>query len=109
MNKKHKYFAKKTVYNGIEYPSQLEARTAQRLDLMRRATNFHDRVTKVERQHEFVLIHPPIKYKADFLVHFADGRIEVWEAKGFETKEWRKRKKLMAQQFPHILVKVITK
>ncbi len=96
---KHKYGAKKTIYNGVEYPSKLEARTAYQIDLRIKAGEF----LKVNRQYP-VLMTPfdklgnrrddlTIKYVLDFKLHKVDGTFLLVESKGKETEMFRLKKK----------------
>lgn len=85
-----KYGAKPMVSNGIRFDSKREARTYERLLLMKQAGE----VRSFNRQ---VIYDLPggVIYKLDFLVFFADGRVAHWDAKGVETKEFRIKRKLV--------------
>jgi len=41
-------------------------------------------------------------HRVDFFVTYSDGREEVYEFKGFETKEWKIKHKLFEALYPEI-------
>lgn len=49
----------------------------------------------------------PIKYIADFLVKYSDGREEVVDVKGMRTDVYKLKKKLLLHQYPEIDFKEI--
>lgn len=107
-NKRNKYNAVKTMYNGVMYDSKLEARVAHRIDLMKKAAG-KERVADVERQVAFSFDYNKIhicKYVCDFVITFADGHKEYWDAKGVEMREGRIKSKLMLA-FYGITVKLV--
>lgn len=111
---KNKYYAKKTMFNGIEFDSRKEARRYQELRLLERAGAIRD----LELQKKFVLI--PAQYEtyerygkkgqrlqdgqrlvekecaylADF-VYKEDGKTIVEDTKGIKTKDYIIKRKLM--------------
>lgn len=91
--------------DGTRYDSVKEARHMQALDLARKADEDHERVVAVRRQVPFELVakqpgERAVKYVADFVVAFADGRIEVQDIKSPPTRANRayviKRKLMLA-------------
>lgn len=102
MMKPNKYRNRKT--NG--YDSKHEAQFAEKLELLKYATNPSERVVKIEEQVRFELI-PAQRgadgkvieraccYIADFRVTFANGRVEVIDVKGMKTDVYKIKKKLM--------------
>ncbi len=95
-----KYSSIPTTYDGVRYPSKLEARVAQELDLLRRAVNPRCRVVDIERQ-PLVTFASGVKWRVDFLVTLADGR-RVWvEAKGKELEPFRIKRALFAHEYPN--------
>jgi len=97
---KSKYNARKAVVDGITFHSQKEARQYSELKLLQRAGEIRD----IKLQPQFTL-QPgfrdadgewvkPIKYIADFLVTYSDGRQEVLDSKGFRTKEYAIKRKM---------------
>jgi hypothetical protein len=80
-----------TVFNGEKYDSTKELRHHQMLNLARSAVAPTDRVVNVERQVPFLLLDKQegeraIRYYADFVVHYADGRKEVHDTKSPPTR-----------------------
>lgn len=111
---KNKYYAKKTMFNGIEFDSRKEARRYSELLLLQRAGAIRD----LELQKKYVLI--PAQYEtyerygkkgqrlqdgqrlvekecaylADF-VYQEDGKTIVEDTKGIKTKDYIIKRKLM--------------
>jgi hypothetical protein len=92
--KRSKYGNVKTVVDGRTFDSKKEAGVYAQLKLMER----NGAVTKIELQAPYKLEVNGVKictYRADFVVTLKDGSVQVWDAKGFRTKEYRLKKKLM--------------
>ena len=102
--KKNKFNAVKQTYNGYSYDSKFEAQVAADLDLRVKAGDIkeYDRQYKVEffvyrliesnGEKEYL----PYKlgsHKVDFRIHHNDGSFELYEAKGLETPDYKKRRK----------------
>ena len=92
-----KYANKKTEYGGYTYDSKFEASIAEDLDLRLKAKEilYWERQYKVEMwacDHKGA---PKLKktHKIDFRVHELDGSYTLLEAKGFETPDYRDRRK----------------
>ncbi len=105
--KKHKYNARKTVIDGITFDSKREAEFYGELKLRQAAGE----IRGFELQPEFVLLEGfrhqgkavrGIRYRADFRVYHIDGRIEVVDVKGHQTKEYTLKKKLLLARHPDI-------
>ena len=99
-----KYNAKRTVVDGIVFDSYKEACRYKELKLLEKAGEIED----LHRQFKFVLI-PAQKecgkvlerecaYIADF-VYCENGKIVVEDTKGFKTKEYIIKRKLMLYKF----------
>lgn len=108
-----KYNAQKTTVNGITFDSKKEANYYCEL-MMLQAGGV---VKKFDMQVPYEL-QPgyrnrqgkkirPIKYLADFVVEFKDGHKEVVDVKGFRTKEYELKKKLLLYKYPEILFKEV--
>lgn len=97
-----KYRAKPTVIGGIRFDSKREA--AYYTELKMRV--IAGEILGFLRQ---VPIHLPgnIIYRADFLVYYPNGQSEIHEVKGHETRVWKMKKKLCAQFYPWLTIKVI--
>ena len=98
----NKFGAVKKMYNGILYDSTAEAHYARKLDILQRAKDPKDRVLEWERQVPFPIVINGIKVctlKLDFVVPYADGRIEYPDVKGYKKgcayQHWRTKKKLV--------------
>jgi len=101
-----KYGANKTWVNGICFDSKGEAEYYQDLLFRMLAGD----IVGIGRQVEFILLDGDgtvIKYKADFVVWFPDGRAEVHEFKGMELPAWLLKEKLFRARFPRIPLIVV--
>lgn len=105
--KKNKYGANKTIVDGIKFDSKREAEYYCELKLRVLAGE----VESFDLQPVFELIPGytyqgkkirPIKYRADFKVNYPDGRVDIIDTKGFVTKEYAIKKKLLLYFFPKI-------
>lgn len=86
--KKHKYFAKKTVVDGINFPSKAEARRYTELKLLERA----GKIEGLKLQPKFELMpgvvlggrkKPPLRFTADFsYCNSGSGVLIVEDVKG---------------------------
>lgn len=89
----------KTDYNGSTYDSKFEAGVAQDLDLQKKAGMIKDweRQYKVEcipyNCHGEPVYKLKVSHKVDFRVHENDGTYTLVEAKGFETADYKRRRK----------------
>ena len=112
--KMNKYHAQKCVIDGIEFASRKEARRYQELLLLQRAGAIQDlqmqvKYVLVPAQHETYakwgkngkrlkdgkrLVERECSYIADF-VYTLDGKLVVEDTKGFRTKEYAIKRKLM--------------
>lgn len=95
--KKNKYNAVRQTHNGYSYDSKFEAQVAADLDLRVKAKDIkdYDRQYKVEF---YVKKFDDTPYrlgshKIDFRIHHNDGSFELYEAKGIETADYKKRRK----------------
>lgn len=90
--RRSKYNAKPTMLDGRRYDSKREAERAAQLKVLWQA---HEIVGFAE-QVEF-LLPGGIRYRADFVILNRDGTFTIEDAKGVQTKEYRMKKKLMAE------------
>lgn len=97
----NKYGNKKTVRNGITFDSMREAARYDELMLMLRAGVIKDLRLQPEYILQQAFITPDgerikaVKYIADFR-YIMDGQTVVEDVKGYKTKEYELKKKLMA-------------
>lgn len=92
-----KYYSQKEIVDGITFHSKKEARRYRELKLMERAGV----IKELQLQVPYTLIPKSshgraIKYIADF-VYFEDGKRVVEDTKGFRTKEYKLKKRMMAE------------
>lgn len=114
MYRSSKYGAIKTTIEGITFDSQKEAHRYRELLLLKSAGE----VTEIVLQPEYELIpgftHKatgkrirPMRYKADFLVTYADGHQEIEDVKGFVNQTYALKKKLFMARYPDLTIKEI--
>jgi hypothetical protein len=106
----HKFNASRARYGDTIYHSKKEANYAARLDMLKKAADPKERVAYWTRQIRVPLVVKSIliaNWYIDFLVHFADGREEYHEVKGFETETYRLKRKLFGALYPNRVLKVI--
>lgn len=103
-----KYNNNKCTVDGITFDSMLEARYYQRLRLLQKAGV----VKEIKLQVPFILqpsfrrltgqLVRDIKYVADFVVTYSDGRQQVVDTKGVQTAVYKIKKKMLLYQYPDI-------
>lgn len=96
----HKYNANATVVDGIRFASKHEAEIYCELVLRQKGGE----IRLILRQVPFELApadgeRRAVKYVADFLVHYADGRLAVLDAKGVKTEAYRAKKRWVEQRY----------
>jgi hypothetical protein len=103
-----KYGAKKIELEGHVFDSQLEARYYQQLKWL----EANKQILFFRMQPRYLLQeafekngkkYRRIDYVADFEIHHLDGSIEVIDCKGFETTDFKIKKKLFEYKYPHKL------
>lgn len=105
----NKYGASKVELDGYKFDSKKEARYYQELKLLQKGGV----VKSFELQVAYVLQEGfrhkcckrkvlPITYLADFVVHYTDGHTEVVDVKGFRTKDYKIKKKMLLYRYPDI-------
>ena len=105
--KYNKYKNNEIIINGIKFDSKKEANYYSELLLLKKGKVVKD----IELQKPFVLQEGfrykgqairAIKYIADFEVAYADGHVEVVDTKGFKTKEYLLKRKMLLFKYPDI-------
>lgn len=104
-----KYKAIKTIVDGITFDSKKEALRYQELKLLQRA----GLIKSFSCQPEFILHDGykrsdgkrirSIRYVADFLVNYPDGRVDIEDVKGIETPLFKIKRKLLEAKYDLIL------
>lgn len=84
-----KFRAVRTEVDGRSFASKLEAKRYRQLNLLWKAGEIRWFTCQVP----FQLV-PGVKYVADFLIVWADGRVTIEDVKGVETKEFKIKRKL---------------
>ena len=101
-----KYMAKKCQVDGIKFDSLKEARRYQELRLLERAGKIADLRLQVpffllpaQRDENGNVVERAVKYIADFVYTGEDGKTVVEDVKGFRTKEYIIKRKLLLYQY----------
>lgn len=103
-----KYHNRKVVIDGITFDSQREGDYYCELKMLRMAGEVID----FERQVTFELqpkfkhfgkTERAIKYIADFVVHYKDGRTVVVDVKGDKTDVYRIKRKMLLYKHPDMI------
>ncbi|OXM83984.1 DUF1064 domain-containing protein [Paenibacillus rigui] len=126
MKKKHKYGAKQVIVTedltifeveqlekfnitdvkGIKFDSKSEGQYYQKLKRMEQ----RGEIKSIQPQPTFVLQDKPkIKYSADFLVEYIDGRTAIYDVKGVETTAFRLKVRLFKAKFPDLKLILVKK
>lgn len=92
IEKQHKYKAKPTAVDGIRFASEKEAERYGQLKLLERA----GKISRLELQVPYKLVIEET-YLADFR-YVENGETVVEDAKGFLTKEYKRKRKAMKKQ-----------
>lgn len=99
-----KYGNKKVIVDGIKFDSKHEADVYSQLKLLERC----GAIRNLQLQVPFVLLDAyeikgrkvrAIKYVADFVFINEKGEQEVWDAKGWKTKEYLLKKKMFEYRY----------
>lgn len=104
-----KYNNTKVEIDGVKFDSKLEARYyVHLLELQKKGI-----VQEFLMQKQYIIFEGydkdgkkvrPIKYIADFEVHYAAGFVEVIDVKGMITKDFAIKKKLFEYRYPFKLI-----
>jgi hypothetical protein len=94
---------------SIKFDSQTEAEYYLYLQTLLHYKQIRD----IEIQPSFTLLEggqgKGITYRADFKVTNTDGSVEIIDVKGFETKDFKMKKKLFEAKYPDLKLRLITK
>ena len=124
--RQNKFKNKKTVFGGRLYASKLESSVAADLELAKKAVNPQEKVLEVIPQFpidfyfngleltdeaEPGITRKLFRYYVDFKVIYADGHLELIEAKGMATDLWQVKWKLTEilynSKYPEVTLRVI--
>ena len=104
-----KYNAKRTEIDGICFDSQVEGQYYQHLKKQQE----EGKIKGFELQPIFTLQEGfkkngkhirPILYIADFKVYYNDGTVQIIDVKGYETADFKIKRKLFEKKYPFSLV-----
>jgi hypothetical protein len=102
--KRHsKYKSKTTIVDGISFQSKLEAQYYQKLKIRQQAGDIKYFLRQIP-----IRLPGKISYWCDFMIVENDGSIRYVDTKGFETSEFKLKKKQVEALYP-ITIEVITK
>ncbi len=113
MIRRNKYNNKKVIIDGIKFDSKQEGNYYDYLKQLKRAGI----VERFELQPKFTLqegfrkrgkLFRAIDYKADFHVWLADGTDFVVDVKGFETPDFKIKRKLFEKRYKDLELKLVT-
>jgi len=109
----NKYKNKKTIIDGFEFDSKLEARHYCELKLLLKAKVISDltlqKVFLLQDKFEYDgKSERAITYVADFY-YIKDGKEYVIDCKGFKTDVYKIKRKLFLFKYPHIVFKEVIK
>lgn len=93
MKPRNKYHAQPTMLYGIRFASKREARRYGELKLLEKA----GKIKNLRRQVPYALT-IQTKYLADFCYE-ENGLLVVEDSKGFATREFKRKRKAMKQQY----------
>lgn len=93
-NKKTKYKSTKTSIDGHTFDSSKEAHYYNELKLQLKCNS----IKGFCLQPTFILA-PGLKYKADFIVFNNDGTYNIIDIKGYKTKEYIAKKKVLEDKY----------
>ena len=101
---RHKFRAQPTEHGGVKYASKLEARYAQKLDMLKAS----GQLLGYLRQVRFDLP-GGVRYVVDFLEFWADGRAVFTECKGHETESYRAKRRMVEALYPWAEIQAVTR
>ena len=104
LSRGHKYNAQKTKVDGFTFDSKMEAAYWEMLKLKMRL-----KIIKHIDVHPVVTLIEGIRWTLDFIIYYPDGKIEAVDIKGFQTEQFKDRRKLFDVLHPLAPLKVITK
>jgi hypothetical protein len=93
--RRRKYNNKRTEYNGRAYDSKAEAERAMALDVACQSGD----LLYWQPQVTFPL-GPDDSLRVDFLVWYRDGSVRAEDVKGFETREFKRKRRLWTKYAP---------
>lgn len=107
MAKKRKYSNKITMLDGMTFDSKKEANYYAELKMLKMAGEIVDIRCQVPFELQPKFNHNgkeirAIKYIADFVVTYADGKQKVIDVKGYKTDVYTLKMKMLLYKYPHL-------
>lgn len=107
-----KYHNDKVVADGIRFDSKKERDFYCGLKMLQQSGEVEDIRCQVTYELQPKFKHNgetvrAIKYIADFVVTNSDGSVDVFDVKGFKTKEYLLKKKMLLYKYPYIRFKEV--
>ena len=108
-----KYKNKKVEVDGHKFDSQMEKEYYDMLLELKEkgiVVDFQMQVAYLLQEkfkHEMLGNIREINYKADFVVEYADGHVEVIDVKGTLTTEFKLKRKMLLHRYPNINFKCV--
>jgi len=104
MRPKHKFSATRTTKDNVSFASKLEADYYDKLKLLKKV----GKVLFFLRQVPLHLGDGKSKYVVDFVEFWSNGEVRFVDVKGFETAEFKLKKKLVESLYP-IEIEIVKK
>jgi len=109
-----KYNSKKVVVDGITFDSQLESEYYNQLKWLKQVGEIKGFIIQpkyllLDRFEKDGKKYRKMNYIADFEVEKLDGTAEVIDIKGFETTDFKLKRKLFDSKYPNLPLKLVTK
>lgn len=106
--KKNKYHAEKTWRHGLCFDSRKEADYFDLLRLRHKAGQidgylFHGKLVLAEGEGQE---RRAMCYEPDFVVLYPDGRYEIIDTKGVQTRQFRDKMKIAREKYPQVTIKL---
>ena len=101
MKIRHKFNARPTTYDGIRFDSKKEANYYLSLKMLKKSGE----VLFFRRQVP-IMLPGNTKYVVDFQVFYTDDRVEHVDVKGYETPEFKLKKKQVEALYPFDIIVV---
>jgi hypothetical protein len=103
--KPSKYHNKRVQYDGRWFDSKKECDVYKKFALALKGGSI--KALECQKRYEIIVEGMPVcTYVADFVVTWPDGKVEVFDAKGFKTKEYLLKRKLMKAVYDINIVEV---
>jgi hypothetical protein len=101
INKEQKYHSKSIKVDGIRFDSKKESKYYTQLKLAQQSGELLYFLRQVP-----IDISADIKYRVDFLEFWKNGEVRYVDVKGFRTKEYLLKKKLVESKYPIKIIEI---